>query len=613
MRFRVNKSVFWLGLIVVIVVVCGPLILAGPPNGFRLETAEINISYPVDVVPDNRIDGRDLIILSHGLNSCYPELESTRNDLDGSGCIDQADLELLADHFGCLVQYLRPEIASFSYYWYSAGEESWAETFAKPQLGYYASMHNINSEIQNEWKNRYGIDIDIISWDNGDAYANFQTGYEKAFNVDERRFFFLYETEIRLGPCHTLDVGTDGNRTETYDILISDFCQLAETEFHKTNYYRIKGRPVVMIWVTSCFRGDICGVIRDIRAMVYALSGSYPYIICDELAFNGWDDPSRLARISCFDGLTSYGFYNPELAKQHNYQMDDGYLRDMEQALRQWIQTVSLRTNFFTGEPIDFFLPAFPGFQVHENIYPPLIANREQFGKQLEMLGRLAAQFGIRGIFVNSFNEHYEDTAIEPTNERGYERLQTVRTTFGLPPDHVDIGHLTCEGPMVTIGDYEISQYECPNQRGRLPLDWINWYQAQTICANTGTGYRLCTAAEWEDACDGQVGPGGLTYPYGDSYRSGLCNDNRFGGSILPSGSCPDCVSEFGVYDLSGNVAEFTSDQYPGDPVRKMNKGGTWIEDQSKVTCQASWKNTPDYSFENYGFRCCHDLTADHD
>jgi len=161
---------------------------------------------------------------------------------------------------------------------------------------------------------------------------------------------------------------------------------------------------------------------------------------------------------------------------------------------------------------------------------------------------------------------------------------------------------------MVTIADYQISKYECPNQLGRMPYTWVNWYQAAAICSNTGSQYRLCTEDEWQDACDGTVGPGGSHFPYGPDYVEMTCNDNSNYGRILPSGTLPECSSAFGVVDLSGNVAEFIDAPYPNDPVRKMNRGGTWFEPESKTSCYSRWKNTPDYSFADYGFRCCRSI-----
>lgn len=72
---------------------------------------------------------------------------------------------------------------------------------------------------------------------------------------------------------------------------------------------------------------------------------------------------------------------------------------------------------------------------------------------------------------------------------------------------------------------------------------------------------RLPTAAEWEDAADGTVGPGGLAYPYGPAPVDGACNiprDHQGPPHPSPTGSFPACKSPFGTFDQIGNVWEWT-------------------------------------------------------
>lgn len=559
--------------------------------------------YACDIVPDRRIDGLDLIVLSRNMAECSSELTHIRSDIDGDGCITVDDLYLFGPHFGRVITVGRPLLASFCYYWYSPGQQNWAATFATPLLGYYSSRSSMTIQLQNEWKHRSGIEVDIISWDGATAIDNFRHGYLDSGVAGYRRFFYLYETEMRFGSCAGADMGAEGSPTEQFDVFVADFLRMAE-DFSRANYFRIDGRPVIMIWVTGCYQGDFAGALDTIREEISTVFGQNIFIIGDELIFGGWDDPVRLARIRLFDGVASYGFYNPYYATEYGNQMSDGYLELMESSLRQWLTAIDALRNGLTNEKLHIFLPAFPGFQIMGNL-PPLHATVEQFSRQLFMLAGLAAEFPVEGIFVMSFNEHYEDTAVEPTIDRGFERLRAIRSAFGLGIDYNTVRELSCHGDMVDQGHYLISRYECPNRSGLLPWTWLNWYQAAGICINSG--YRLCTSEEWTDACDGLPGPGGLLYPYGNQYQPGICNEDNQSSAILPSGSMPECKSGTGVYDLSGNVGEFVRDAFPGDPVRMMNKGGTFAEVPSKTTCAAMWRNTPDYSFPDYGFRCCQD------
>lgn len=91
--------------------------------------------------------------------------------------------------------------------------------------------------------------------------------------------------------------------------------------------------------------------------------------------------------------------------------------------------------------------------------------------------------------------------------------------------------------------------------------------QAAAACARTPVyrsdgqlfGYKhLALASEWEDAADGQIGPGGLPYPYGVTWQVGACNVLDSGNHPLQTGAFPGCVSPFGVMDLLGNAWEWT-------------------------------------------------------
>jgi sulfatase modifying factor 1 len=75
-----------------------------------------------------------------------------------------------------------------------------------------------------------------------------------------------------------------------------------------------------------------------------------------------------------------------------------------------------------------------------------------------------------------------------------------------------------------------------------------------------------------------------------------------------PIGSHPNCVSSFGVYDLTGNVDEWTDNQAddPGtDKVSTLN-GGYW--GPVRNTCRlTTGSHGPTFSFYQVGFRCCAD------
>lgn len=114
------------------------------------------------------------------------------------------------------------------------------------------------------------------------------------------------------------------------------------------------------------------------------------------------------------------------------------------------------------------------------------------------------------------------------------------------------------------------------------PVVGINWSQAQAFCcwrtsffnSNSGTRvqeWRLPNEAEWEYAARGGID--GAAYPWGGPYTRNpkgcfLANFKPMRGNYISDGgftTVPVGTYEpngFGLYDMAGNVAEWTNDSY---------------------------------------------------
>jgi hypothetical protein len=164
-----------------------------------------------------------------------------------------------------------------------------------------------------------------------------------------------------------------------------------------------------------------------------------------------------------------------------------------------------------------------------------------------------------------------------------------------------------------------IDTYSWPNQAGVRPEVMNNFYQAQVKCA--AAGKRMCTESEWTFACEG---PEMKPFPYGYVRDPRKCNgDHQWDGPSMtkvakrdatelarlwrgvPSGSQPNCISDFGVHDLPGNNDEVVASEKQGAQFSSVHTGGPWY---SGVRNQCRPKvYTHDEGFYYYflGFRCC--------
>lgn len=215
--------------------------------------------------------------------------------------------------------------------------------------------------------------------------------------------------------------------------------------------------------------------------------------------------------------------------------------------------------------------------------------------------------------------------------------------TSPCPPEMVLIKG-TCidrwEGSLVEVtaaGVVAFPPTERPGQRAIravsrpnvLPQGYISGAEAQRACEMAGK--RLCSDAEWFRACEG---PRGTIYPYGTVLDKAACNGDRtlhpmlelYGeaagkdiwmvepmnnpainqqpGTVAPTGAFRRCVGPWGLYDMVGNLQEWTSD--PAGTFR----GGSYPTN-NKLGCQyVTTVHGLGYHDYSTGFRCCTDPWA---
>ena len=126
----------------------------------------------------------------------------------------------------------------------------------------------------------------------------------------------------------------------------------------------------------------------------------------------------------------------------------------------------------------------------------------------------------------------------------------------------------------------------------------------------------------------------GTAYPYGAKRAGGKCHDsgvspmltfhlatmkrgwgltelndtrnNQLEGTVARTGAFPDCVSDLGVYDMVGNLHEWTADP------NGTFQGGYWLDTSQHGDGCAYRTIAHGYTYHDYstGFRCCADVAA---
>jgi formylglycine-generating enzyme required for sulfatase activity len=144
-----------------------------------------------------------------------------------------------------------------------------------------------------------------------------------------------------------------------------------------------------------------------------------------------------------------------------------------------------------------------------------------------------------------------------------------------------------------------------------LPVEEVSWNDCKTFISKlnsiTGENFRLPTEAEWEYAARGGNKSHGYKYSGSNNIGEVAWYDGNSGSKTHPVAT--KSSNELGIYDMSGNVLEWTSDLWCSNyntsrgGSGRVSRGGSWR--YYAGICRVSYRNynEPSITYNNLGFR----------
>jgi formylglycine-generating enzyme required for sulfatase activity len=169
------------------------------------------------------------------------------------------------------------------------------------------------------------------------------------------------------------------------------------------------------------------------------------------------------------------------------------------------------------------------------------------------------------------------------------DRQQTVV----LPAFWIDLFEVT----NIRHAEFRLTEYD-PIESHR-PVTNVSWNQARQFCQSQGK--RLPTEREWEKAARGTDG---RQYPWGNAYDPALVNAESRHSGPTDVGTFEEGRSPYGLYDMAGNVWEWTDS---GEELVKTYRGGSWASPPEDVRATSGGSIAPAHRLPDLGFRCAMD------
>ena len=359
---------------------------------------------------------------------------------------------------GALNEYI--VIAQLNFWYYGPGQYGGFEnadgsrvTPLTPLLGetYRASDPSVVYK-QIEWAVKYGVDAFSIEWTTprgigccGSMEDTLDDVFLKSPNINKIRWAIFYDFPLRLMQTEELDIdmesGINFDQPDVYDTFVYDFARFAKKYFGNPQYLTIDDRPVIYIWATNSYKGNLAGAIQEARDQVSGL-GYDVFIVGDEVCVGCFNKQHA----ALFDGSSTFTMLIPGLDPAKMRNVGEAAV-EVDGAFKWWTDRIA-GLKVAGREDLVNFQPAWAP-QYDERYWitdHPLYVPAQSKDQVIEM-AKVARKYaepvgsnGLKLIWLNTWNNWAETTTVEPTANLGlkypagnyqFDMLEVVREVFG--------------------------------------------------------------------------------------------------------------------------------------------------------------------------------------
>lgn len=326
-------------------------------------------------------------------------------------------------------------VGTYYFTWYGREPHTWRdgewslESPYTPTLGNYNSADPEVVEQHIDWCHYAGVQWLNAVWTGpgGPIDDNLKNHILPHPRASELAWSIFYDTLIihHLTADHVTEVDLSDEHTAS---KVKEYIAYVADEYFDREYYKtIDGRPVLTTWLGGSFTGDPAAVFTE----AFEEAGVDPYFIVG--IGNQPIDAVELTEIA--DAVTLYMPYMPR------DDIEEVFLNEMESLYRSWYLGTQV-----TGQ--DVVPTVIPGFNDTEITHvdrdnPVLEVSTERYANACQV----GHQYAEGPILVTAFNEWYESTFIEPSEEFGTSFLEITADRLAVNEWESPIA----DGSMVTL------------------------------------------------------------------------------------------------------------------------------------------------------------------